>query len=174
MTKKQMMDSPLYQLFEELKNSPSSIAPLYGRPVSVAVFLRSSTGNPNSIWTRAQERVAKYSPGFECAGYYTRRKYEQNRNVHCLGSRMDLFPHAQEGKFDLLITSKLSDFDANLETCTDTIWELLLARPPVGIYIESLNFYSLMPNALRYMKYLQKMLLQNEESKRCGGVLWEL
>jgi len=91
-----------------------------------------------------------------------------------LGNRNDLFPHAQEGKFDLLIASRLSDFDANLETCTDTIWELLLARPPVGIHIESLNFFSLMPNALRYMKYLQEMRFQNEESKQCGGVLWEL
>ena len=151
MTKKQMMDSPLYQLFEELKNSPSSITPLYGRPVSVAVFLRSSTGNPNSIWARAQERAAKYSPGFECVGYYTRTKQGLKKDAHCLGNRNDLFPHAQEGKFDLLIASRLSDFDVNLETCTDTIWELLLARPPVGIHIESLNFYSLMPNALRYL-----------------------
>jgi len=174
MTKKQMMDSPLYQLFEELKNSPSSIAPLYGSPVRAAVFLRRGAENLGSAWKKHQERVSQYSSSFECVGYYTRTKQGLEKDAHCLGNRNDLFPHAQEGKFDLLVTSKLSDFDANLETCEDTIWELLLARPSVGVYIESLNFYSLMPNSLRYMKYLQEMQFQNEESKQCGGVLWEL
>ena len=174
MTEKQRIDSPFYQLFEELKNNPSSIMPLYGNPIRVAVFRRSITGNLNNAWERLQCRVSNHSASFECVGYYTRKKQENKKDVYCLGNRNDLFYHAQEGKFDLLITSKLSDFDSNMEVCMDTIWELLLARPPIGIYIESLNFYSLMPNALRYMKYLDVMRWQNEESKRCGGVLWEL
>ena len=174
MTEKQRIDSPFYQLFEELKNSPSSIMPLYGNPIRAAVFWRGNSKSPNNAWEKHQERLSKYSASFECVGYYTRKKQVNKKDVCCLGNRNDLFYHAQEGKFDLLITSRLSDFDANSDVCMDTIWELLLVRPPVGLYIESLNFYSLMPNALRYMKYLDAMRRQNEESKRCGGVLWEL
>ena len=127
------------------------------------------------------EAVIEEHEGWQLAGFYVDEGSAKNQTEFkrllddCkAGNRNDLFYHAQEGKFDLLITSRLSDFDANLEVCTDTIWELLLARPPVGIYVESLNFCSLMPHTLRYMKYLDAMRRQNEESKRCGGVLWEL
>ena len=58
----------------------------------------------------------------------------------------------QAGKIDLIITKSVSRFARNILDCIGHVRELAKLKPPIGVFFETENLYTLDPNSENMIK----------------------
>lgn len=67
----------------------------------------------------------------------------------------EMIEACKRGQYDLIVTKSLSRFSRNLDDCISLIQMLKRLTPPVGVYFEIENLYSLGEDAERIISFLE-------------------
>ena len=85
----------------------------------------------------------------------------------------EMIAECQRGKYDLIITKSVSRFARNLVDCISLIRMLKGLNPPVGVFFETDNLYTLSENTEFMLSFLATFA-QEESVKKSEAMNWSL
>ena len=85
----------------------------------------------------------------------------------------EMITECQRGKYDLIITKSVSRFARNLVDCISLIRMLKGLNPPVGVFFETDNLYTLSENTEFMLSFLATFA-QEESVKKSEAMNWSL
>lgn len=85
----------------------------------------------------------------------------------------DMIEACRRGEYDLIVTKGVSRFARNLVDCISLVRELKGLTPPVGVFFETDNLYSLDENAEFMLSFLATFA-QEESVKKSEAMNWSL
>ena len=129
------------------KSNPKILLPalehLRDKPMRIAVFCR-DTDNETSIRIQREHytKLVDSFPQWTFCGCYAGRGNKSVSEDKKTGYAK-LISDCKNGKIDLIIAKNVSLFSRNLQTAIDHIRDLKTLEPPVGVYFEENNLYTL-------------------------------
>ena len=85
----------------------------------------------------------------------------------------EMIEECQNGKYDLIVTKSVSRFARNLVDCISLIRLLKVQSPPVGVFFETDNLYTLSENSELMISFLATFA-QEESVKKKEAMEWSL
>lgn len=132
----------------------------------VAVYARVSTDDPRQ--TSSYELQKNYytetisrHPGWKLTEIYADEGISGTSLKH-RDAFIKMIQDCRDGKIDLILTKSVSRFARNQLDCIGYMRELKALRPPIGIYFEQENIYSLNPDSEMSLSFVS--ILAQEES----------
>ena len=71
----------------------------------------------------------------------------------------------QRGKIDLIITKSVSRFARNVVDCIGYVRELARMQPPIGVFFETENIYTLNPNSEMSLSFISTLAQEESHNK---------
>ena len=133
----------------------------------VAVYLRS--GNPSlNYGVDSLELLEKYYHNLlteekQCALVDIYKDYAPSSMYRSEFERM--LSDCREGKIDLIIVKNVSRFSRNITEVIKTIQELSELSPPVGVFFENENFYTLDTDSMKQLSLLSYFAKEESRTK---------
>jgi len=138
------------------------------RPMRVAAFCRKSHKNgvsPNQVLLYST--LVSHFPNWTFAGCYAGR--ESTKPIGAwMGGLSDMIYYCEKGKIDMVLTSTAETLKRNTAGFVYLAKRLRELRRPVGIYVHSINFYTLQKNADIILTYL--FMIASLELNRKGNL----
>ena len=85
----------------------------------------------------------------------------------------EMIEACKQGQYDLIVTKSVSRFARNLVDCISLIRMLKGLKPPVGVYFETDNLYTLDENKEFMLSFLATFA-QEESVKKSESMNWSL
>ena len=138
---------------------------LRDKPLRVAAFCRSAAVENESWLPRIfySKLVASY-PNWKFVGCYGGQSSIE-KSEQCLGGLPQLIIDCKSNQIDLIITKSFSTLKHNFAACLGIIRDLIRLNPPVGVYFETEDFYTLRSNSDIYLSLFQAMSILESENK---------
>lgn len=78
---------------------------------------------------------------------------------------LKMIDDCESGKIDLIITKSVFRFSRNVVDCISTIRKLKALHPPIGVYFETENIYSLNPDSEMSLTFTSTMAQEDSHNK---------
>jgi len=122
------------------KNGVTVFKDLHDKTLRVAVSCRSDS-DVDTLASQRQHFISQY-PNWTFVGFYVGEK-DVDKNKLLLGGFHQLMFDCKDGKIDLIMTKSLSTITCNVVECIKTVKILNSMKPPIGIYFENMELYTL-------------------------------
>ena len=146
----------------------SAFDELRDKPLRVAAFCR-TTADANETWLPRvfYSNLVASCPNWKFFGCYGGQK-SIDKSEQCLGGLPQLITDCKSNKIDLIITKSFSTLKRNVTACLSIIHGLKRLNPPVGVYFETEDFYTLHSNSDIYLSLFQALADLESENKSKG------
>ena len=135
----------------------------------VAVYARVSTGDPKQtssyeLQKNHYEDVVNKRPDWELVNIYADEGISgtslKNRN-----NFIKMIEDCRAGKIDLIVTKSVSRFARNVVDCIGYVRSLAAMNPPIGVFFETENIYTLNSNAEMGLSFISTLAQEESHTK---------
>ncbi len=147
------------------------------RFLRVCAYCRVSTGNVEQL-TSFELQQAHYKEAAEHHPNWDLRKIYADEGISGTSvknrdSFSQMIEDCENGMFDLIVTKSVSRFARNVVDCVSLVRHLKNLNPPVGVFFETDNLYTLSENS-ELMLTLLASFAQEESLKKSESMNWSL
>lgn len=139
------------------------------REKRVAVYARVSTGDPRQ--TSSYELQKNYymdtidrRSGWKLVEIYADEGISGTSLRH-RDAFMKMIKDCKDGKIDLIVTKSVSRFSRNVLDCIGYVRELKALQPPIGVFFEMENIYTLDPESEMGLSFISTLAQEESHSK---------
>jgi DNA invertase Pin-like site-specific DNA recombinase len=119
-----------------------ALAEMLEKPLRVAAFCRTAPeDDTNWLQERHYRTLIEHYPIWTFVGCYGGRCAKQTE--HCLGGLHQMLAACKAGEIDLIIAKSASTIERNVVDCLRIVHELKELQPPIGVYFEDTDLYTL-------------------------------
>lgn len=135
----------------------------------VAVYARVSTDDPNQTSSYELQKnhytdVVSRHEGWELSQIYADEGISGTSLQH-RDSFVRMIQDCKTGKIDLIITKSVSRFARNVLDCIGYVRELAKLQPPIGVFFETENIYTLNPNSEMSLSFISTLAQEESHNK---------
>ena len=139
------------------------------QPLKVAAYIRVSTDNDeqqSSFKLQENEFTDRImaNPKWEFAGIYSDEGISGTELSHRKGM-LQMIEDAKDGKIQLILAKSIARFARNVVDCLSIIEELKNLKPPVGVYFDESNLYTLDSTGALVLTILATVAEEESRSK---------
>ena len=139
------------------------------RSKRVAVYARVSTDDPHQTSSYELQKnhymdVVSHHEGWELQEIYADEGISGTSLKH-RDSFIRMIEDCQAGKIDLIITKSVSRFARNILDCIGHVRELAKLKPPIGVFFETENLYTLDPNSEMALSFMSTLAQEESHNK---------
>ncbi|WP_418626690.1 recombinase family protein [Anaerosinus sp.] len=135
----------------------------------VAVYARVSTDDPRQTSSYELQKnhyadLVQRHPGWNLVEIYADEGISgtslQHRNAF-----INMIQDCHDGKFDLIVTKSVARFSRNFLDCISNVRKLAALRPPVGVFFETENIYTLNSNSEMLLSFIATIAQEESHNK---------
>jgi len=135
----------------------------------VAVYARVSTDDPNQtssyeLQKNHYEDMVNRRANWELVDIYADEGISGTSLQH-RDSFLRMIKDCQEGKIDLIVTKSVSRFARNIIDCIGYVRQLKAAEPPIGVFFETENIYTLDENSEMSLAFIATLAQEESHTK---------
>lgn len=135
----------------------------------VAVYARVSTDDPNQtssyeLQKNHYEDMVKRKENWQLVDIYADEGISGTSLQH-RDSFIRMIHDCQAGKIDLIVTKSVSRFARNIMDCIGYVRQLKAAEPPVGVFFETENIFTLDENSEMSLSFIATLAQEESHSK---------
>ena len=135
----------------------------------VAVYARVSTDDPNQTSSYELQKnhytdVVSRHEGWELSEIYADEGISGTSLQH-RDAFIKMINDCKAGKIDLIITKSVSRFARNIIDCIGQVRELGNMQPPIGVFFETENIYTLNPNSEMSLSFISTLAQEESHNK---------
>lgn len=135
----------------------------------VAVYARVSTDDPNQTSSYELQKnhytdVVSRHEGWELSEIYADEGISGTSLQH-RDSFIKMIQDCKNGKIDLIITKSVARFARNVLDCIGHVRELAKMQPPIGVFFETENIYTLNPNSEMSLSFISTLAQEESHNK---------
>lgn len=135
----------------------------------VAVYARVSTGDPRQTSSYELQKnhyvdMVTHRPDWKLQEIYADEGISGTSLKH-RDAFLKMITDCQQGKIDLIVTKSVSRFARNVVDCIGYVRALAALDPPVGVYFETENIYTLNPNAEMSLSFVSTIAQEESHTK---------
>lgn len=135
----------------------------------VAVYARVSTDDPRQtssyeLQKNHYEDVVSRRSNWQLVNIYADEGISGTSLQH-RDAFIQMIKDCKEGKIDLIVTKSVSRFARNVLDCIGYIRELKALTPPVGVFFETENIYTLNPNSEMSLSFISTLAQEESHTK---------
>ena len=135
----------------------------------VAVYARVSTDDPNQTSSYELQKnhytdVVSRHEGWELSKIYADEGISGTSLQH-RDAFIQMIEDCKSGKIDLIITKSVSRFARNIIDCIGYIRSLAQMQPPIGVFFETENIYTLNPNSEMSLSFISTLAQEESHNK---------
>lgn len=135
----------------------------------VAVYARVSTDDPRQTSSYELQKnhyldVINRHPGWNLVDIYADEGISGTSLQH-RDAFMKMITDCQAGKIDLIVTKSVSRFARNVLDCIGCVRQLAAMQPPIGIFFETENIYTLNRNSEMSLSFISTLAQEESHNK---------
>ncbi len=135
----------------------------------VAVYARVSTDDPNQtssyeLQKNHYEDLVNRRDNWELVDIYADEGISGTSLQH-RDSFLRMIEDCREGKIDLIVTKSVSRFARNIIDCIGYVRQLKAADPPIGVYFETENIFTLDENSEMSLSFIATLAQEESHTK---------
>lgn len=135
----------------------------------VAVYARVSTDDPRQTSSYELQRnhyqdVVSQRPNWQLVEIYADEGISGTSLKH-RDSFLRMIEDCKAGKIDLILTKSVSRFARNILDCIGYVRELKAMQPPIGIFFETENIYTLNENSEMSLSFIATLAQEESHTK---------
>lgn len=135
----------------------------------VAVYARVSTDDPNQTSSYELQKnhyqdVVSRRPNWKLVEIYADEGISGTSLQH-RDAFIKMINDCKEGKIDLIITKSVSRFARNVVDCIGYVRELKSLNPPIGVFFETENIYTLNSNSEMSLSFISTLAQEESHNK---------
>jgi DNA invertase Pin-like site-specific DNA recombinase len=135
----------------------------------VAVYARVSTDDPNQtssyeLQKNHYEDMVSRRANWELVGIYADEGISGTSLQH-RDSFLRMIKDCQDGKIDLIVTKSVSRFARNIIDCIGYVRQLKAAQPPVGVFFETENIFTLDERSEMSLSFIATLAQEESHTK---------
>ena len=135
----------------------------------VAIYARVSTDDPRQTSSYELQKnhyadVVNQHPGWNLVNIYADEGIS-GTSLHHRDAFVNMIKDCQNGKIDLIVTKTVARFARNLLDCIGYVRQLAAMRPPVGVFFETENIYTLDSNSEMFLSFMATMAQEESHNK---------
>lgn len=135
----------------------------------VAVYARVSTDDPRQTSSYELQKnhytdMVNKRPDWDLMGIYADEGISGTSLQH-RDSFIRMIKDCEEGKIDLIVTKSVSRFARNVVDCIGYVRQLKSMNPPIGIFFETENIFTLNPNSEMTLGFMSTMAQEESHNK---------
>lgn len=139
------------------------------RSKRVAVYARVSTDDPRQTSSYELQKnhymdVIDRHPGWKLTEIYADEGISGTSLQH-RDAFIKMIGDCKAGKIDLIVTKSVSRFARNVLDCIGYVRELAALQPPIGIFFETENIYTLNPNSEMSLSFISTLAQEESHNK---------
>lgn len=140
-----------------------------GSKKRVAVYARVSTGDPRQTSSYELQRnhyedVVSRRPDWELVKIYADEGISGTSLKH-RDAFVEMISDCEAGKIDLIVTKSVSRFARNVVDCISYARALAARRPPIGIFFETENLFTLNANSEMSLSFISTLAQEESHTK---------
>ena len=149
-----------------------TLADLVGTPMRMAAFCRAfdvteDAASANLLW-RHYLSICDRFPLWSFKGCYTQPKYA-SCDPRCLGDLSQLLLDCESGLVDIVLTKNVAALSLNLTECMSVLHQLSALKPPVGIFFENEQLFSLTLSPDVFVDFITAAEMESRNKNKNGG-----
>lgn len=135
----------------------------------VAVYARVSTDDPRQtssyeLQKNHYEDVVSRRPNWQLVEIYADEGISGTSLQH-RDSFIRMIDDCKKGKIDLIVTKSVSRFARNVVDCIKIIRDLKVMNPPIGVFFETENIYTLNSNSEMSLSFISTLAQEESHNK---------
>ncbi|SDJ31740.1 Site-specific DNA recombinase [Lachnospiraceae bacterium G41] len=135
----------------------------------VAVYARVSTDDPNQtssyeLQKNHYEDLVNRKPNWELVDIYADEGISGTSLQH-RDSFVRMIEDCRAGKIDLIVTKSVSRFARNIIDCIGYVRQLRAAEPPIGVFFETENIFTLDENSEMSLSFIATLAQEESHTK---------
>jgi Site-specific recombinases, DNA invertase Pin homologs len=135
----------------------------------VAIYARVSTDDPHQTSSYELQKnhyidVINNHPGWNLLDIYADEGISGTSLQH-RDSFIKMINDCQDGKIDLIVTKSVSRFARNVVDCIGYVRQLAALQPPVGVFFETENIYTLNNNSEMILSFISTLAQEESHNK---------
>ena len=135
----------------------------------VAVYARVSTDDPNQtssyeLQKNHYEDMVSRRANWQLVGIYADEGISGTSLQH-RDSFLRMIKDCQDGKIDLIVTKSVSRFARNIIDCIGYVRQLKAAQPPVGVFFETENIFTLDERSEMSLSFIATLAQEESHTK---------
>ena len=139
------------------------------REKRVAVYARVSTDDPRQTSSYELQKnhytdVINHHPGWKLAEMYADEGISGTSLQH-RDEFIRMIADCKAGKIDLIVTKTVARFARNILDCIGHVRGLAAMQPPVGVFFETENIYTLNPNSEMSLSFIATLAQEESHNK---------
>lgn len=139
------------------------------REKRVAVYARVSTDDPRQTSSYELQKnhytdVVSNHPGWKLVDIYADEGISGTSLQH-RDAFMRMISDCKAGKIDLIVTKSVSRFARNVLDCIGYVRQLAAMQPPIGIFFETENIYTLNSNSEMSLSFISTLAQEESHNK---------
>ena len=139
------------------------------RQQRVAVYARVSTDGLSQVSSYELQKayygdMVSQRPNWHLVGIYADEGISGTSLTH-RDDFLRMVNDCMKGKVDLVVTKSVSRFARNIVDCIGIVRKLRALNPPVGVYFESENIYTLLPDYEMQLTFTSSMAQEESHIK---------
>ncbi len=139
------------------------------REKRVAVYARVSTDDPRQTSSYELQKnhyidVVSHHPGWKLVDIYADEGISGTSLQH-RDAFIRMINDCHAGKIDLIVTKSVSRFARNVLDCIGYVRQLAAMKPPIGIFFETENIYTLNSNSEMSLSFISTLAQEESHNK---------
>jgi len=139
------------------------------REKRVAVYARVSTDDPRQTSSYELQKnhymdVVSHRPGWNLVNIYADEGISGTSLQH-RDAFIRMIGDCHAGKIDLIVTKSVSRFARNVLDCIGYVRQLAALKPPIGIFFETENIYTLNSNSEMSLSFISTLAQEESHNK---------
>jgi len=135
----------------------------------VAVYARVSTDDPRQTSSYELQKnhyrdVVSRHPGWNLVEIYADEGISGTSLQH-RDAFIRMIKDCQDGKIDLIVTKTVARFARNILDCIGHVRQLAAMQPPIGVFFETENIYTLNSNSEMLLSFMATMAQEESHNK---------
>lgn len=135
----------------------------------VAIYARVSTDDPHQTSSYELQKnhytdVVSRHPGWSLVNIYADEGISGTSLQH-RDAFVNMIKDCQNGKIDLIVSKTVARFARNMLDCIGYVRQLAAMRPPVGVFFETENIYTLNSNSEMLLSFIATMAQEESHNK---------
>lgn len=135
----------------------------------VAVYARVSTDDPRQTSSYELQKnhykdVVSRHPGWKLVDIYADEGISGTSLQHRIAF-VKMINDCKDGKIDLIVTKTVARFARNILDCIGHVRQLAALQPPIGIFFETENIYTLNSNSEMLLSFMATMAQEESHNK---------
>ncbi|WP_312641128.1 recombinase family protein [Hydrogenoanaerobacterium sp.] len=135
----------------------------------VAIYARVSTNDPHQTSSYELQKnhytyVVNCHPGWNLVNIYADEGISGTSLQH-RDAFVNMITDCQNGKIDLIVTKTVARFARNILDCIGCVRQLAAMQPPVGVFFETENIYTLNSDSEMLLSFMATMAQEESHNK---------